>query len=130
MSIASAFGLGKKVRYAVVGAGDITQRSMLPGIKHTGNSKLVAIVTGDAEKAAALAEMYGVDATYDYDQFHELLASGTIDAIYLGTPNWRHAEFAIPALAAASTSCARSHWKSRSNRAAPSPRRRRRRRPS
>ena len=100
MSIASAFGLGKKVRYAVVGAGDITQRSMLPGIKHTGNSKLVAIVTGDADKAAALAEMYGVDATYDYDQFHELLASSTIDAIYLGTPNWRHAEFAIPALAA------------------------------
>ncbi|MEH3039956.1 MAG: Gfo/Idh/MocA family oxidoreductase [Sphingomonas paucimobilis] len=100
MSIASAFGLGKKVRYAVVGAGDITQRSMLPGIKHTGNSKLVAIVTGDADKAAALAEMYGVDATYDYDRFHELLASGTIDAIYLGTPNWRHAEFAIPALAA------------------------------
>ena len=27
MSIASAFGLGKKVRYAVVGAGDITQRA-------------------------------------------------------------------------------------------------------
>ncbi len=100
MSIASALGLTKKVRYAVIGAGDITQRAMLPGIKHTGNSKLVAIVTGDPEKASALAELYGVDATYSYDRFHELLASGTIDAIYIGTPNWRHAEFAVPALAA------------------------------
>ncbi len=100
MSIASVLGLGKKVRYAVVGAGDITQRSMLPAIKHTGNSKLVAIVTGDPEKATALAENYSIDATYSYDRFHELLASGTIDAVYIGTPNWRHAEFAVPALAA------------------------------
>lgn len=51
MSLASAFGFGTtKVRYAVVGAGDITQSAMLPGIKHTGNSELTAIVTGDAEK--------------------------------------------------------------------------------
>lgn len=100
MSIASALGLTKKVRYAVVGAGDITQSALMPGISHTGNSELTAIVTGDAQKAEKLAKHYGVKHVYGYDQFDALLASGEIDAVYLGTPNWRHAEFAIPALAA------------------------------
>jgi len=99
MSLASAFGFGtKKVRYAVVGAGDITQSAMLPGIRHTGNSELTAIVTGDAEKGRLLAEKYGVEHIYSYDEFGKLLTANVCDAIYLGTPNWRHAEFAIPAL--------------------------------
>lgn len=102
MSIASAFGFGseKKVRYAVVGLGDIAQAAMMPGIAHTGNSELVALVTGDPEKAEKVAEQYGVEHSYSYERFDELLSSGTIDAIYLATPNWRHAEFAIPALQA------------------------------
>lgn len=102
MSIASALGLtsGKKVRYAFVALGDITQEAMLPGVKHTGNSEVVAFVTGDPEKARGVGEQYGVTDSYGYDQFGELLASGKIDAIYLATPNWRHAEFVIPALKA------------------------------
>ncbi|WP_242097885.1 Gfo/Idh/MocA family oxidoreductase [Sphingomonas sp. CROZ-RG-20F-R02-07] len=100
MSIASAFGFGKKIRYAVVGAGDIAQRAMMPGIDATGNSELVAIVTDDPEKAQVLGKRYGVDKTYGYDAFDAMLASGDVDAIYIATPNFRHAEFAIPALAA------------------------------
>ena len=102
MSIASALGLtsGKKVRYAFVALGDITQEAMLPGVEHTGNSEVVAFVTGDPEKARGVGKQYGVTDTYGYEQFGELLASGKIDAIYLATPNWRHAEFAIPALKA------------------------------
>jgi predicted dehydrogenase len=104
------------VRYAVVGAGDITQSAMLPGIRHTGNSELTAIVTGDAEKGRLLAEKYGVEHVYSYDEFGKLLTANVCDAIYLGTPNWRHAEFAIPRWRQASMSCAKSRWKSRSNR--------------
>lgn len=102
MSIASALGLtsGKKVRYAFVALGDITQEAMLPGVKHTGNSEVVAFVTGDPEKARGVGEQYGVTDSYGYEQFGELLASGRIDAVYLATPNWRHAEFVIPALKA------------------------------
>ncbi len=99
MSIASAFGFGgKKVRYAVVGLGDITQEAFLPGVSHTGNSEVVALVTSDAEKARKVGERYDVTETYDYDGFSKLLTSGKIDAVYIGTPNWRHAEFVIPAL--------------------------------
>ena len=101
MSIASALGLDRRsVRYAVVGAGDIAQAAMMPGVEHTGNSILTAIVSGDPVKRGALGERYGIEHLYTYEQFGEMLASGHVDAIYLATPNWRHAEFAIPALAA------------------------------
>ena len=101
MSIASALGLGgRKVRYGIIGLGDISQEALMPGVKHTGNSQITALVSSDREKLGALGERYGVEHRYGYEDFASLIASGEIDAIYLGTPNWRHAEFAIPALEA------------------------------
>lgn len=107
------FGSDKKIRYAVVGAGDIAQEDMMPGIAHTGNSVLTALVTGDPKKAAELGEMYDVKATYTYEEFPQALTSGTFDAIYLATPNWRHAEFVVPALQAGIHGWWRSRWRCR-----------------
>lgn len=100
MGLASFFGLGseRKIRYAIVALGDIVQEAMLPGIAHTGNSTVTAFVSGDPSKAKKVAERYGVEHTYSYDQFEEMLNANVADAIYLATPNFRHAEFAIPAL--------------------------------
>jgi predicted dehydrogenase len=102
MSILSAMGLSntKKVRYAVVGLGDIAQEAMMPGVDHTGNSEITALVSGNLDKARRVGEKYGVADIYTYEQFDQMLSSGKVDAIYLATPNWRHAEFAIPALKA------------------------------
>jgi predicted dehydrogenase len=102
MSIKEALHLGsdKKVRYAIVGLGDIAQEAMLPGIEHTGNSAVTAFVTSDPVKAREVGKQYDVSNFYGYEQFDGLLKSGTVDAIYLATPNWRHAEFIIPALQA------------------------------
>ncbi len=94
------FGSGRKVRYAIVALGDIAQEAMLPGVEHTGNSEVTAFVTSDPEKARQVGKQYGVSDAYTYEQFDELLRSGKIDAIYVATPNWRHAEFIIPALKA------------------------------
>ncbi len=94
------FGSDKKVRYAIVGVGDIAQEDMMPGVEHTGNSEITALVTSDPKKAKELGEKYDVKATFTYEQFPEAIASGTFDAIYLATPNWRHAEFIVPALRA------------------------------
>ncbi|HEY3987693.1 MAG TPA: Gfo/Idh/MocA family oxidoreductase [Acidobacteriaceae bacterium] len=102
MNIREALGLPpkKKVRYGFVALGDIAQEAMLPGVEHTGNSTIAALVTGDPVKAGRLAERYGVTHTYSYEQYPEMLASGAVDAVYVATPNWRHAEFVLPALAA------------------------------
>jgi hypothetical protein len=39
----------KKVRYAVVGAGWISQEAFMPAVAQTGNSETVAIVIGNAD---------------------------------------------------------------------------------
>jgi predicted dehydrogenase len=102
MNIREALGLApkKKIRYGFVALGDIAQEAMLPAVEHTGNSANAALVTDDPVKAGRLAERYSVQHTYSYEQFREMLASGNIDAVYIATPNWRHAEFVLPALAA------------------------------
>src|SRR5262245_60914557 len=89
-----------KVRYAVVGTGWISQQVFMPGVEHTGNSTITAIVTGHPEKGKKLAELYGALAIYPYERYAELLRSGDIDAVYIATPNEQHAQFAVPALKA------------------------------
>ena len=89
-----------KVRYAVVGVGWISQAAFMPGVEHTGNSEMVALVTGHAEKAAKVGEMYGIDKIYSYEELDNLLASGDVDAVYLATPNFDHVEYAVKTLEA------------------------------
>lgn len=90
---------GRKVRYAVVGTGQIAQQAFIPGLAATSNSELSAIVTGDPGKAAALAEKYGVKA-YGYDDLPALIGSGEADAYYVATPNERHCADCVPILEA------------------------------
>jgi predicted dehydrogenase len=81
----------KKIRYAVVGLGNIAQMAVLPAFEHaTENSELVALVSSDAEKLRVLADRYQVEITGSYDDLDRLLRSGDIDAIYVATPNTLH----------------------------------------
>jgi predicted dehydrogenase len=91
---------GNKVRYAVVGAGWISQAAFMPGVEASGNSEMTAIVTADQKKAEALGRRYKIERTYHYDAFRAAIDSKGFDAIYLATPNFRHREFAVPALEA------------------------------
>jgi predicted dehydrogenase len=88
-----------KIRYAVVAGGWISQGAFMPGVGQTNNSVMTALVTGDPVKADQLAKHYNLKS-YRYEDFPTLLSSGEIDAIYLATPNFRHREFAVPALEA------------------------------
>ncbi len=91
--------VGRKVRYAVVGGGWISQAAFMPGVAQTGNSEMTAIVTGDPQKADALAKTYGLTA-FTYDRYKEALASDLFDAVYLALPNGMHRDYAVPALEA------------------------------
>jgi len=88
----------RKVRYAVVGAGWISQAAFMPGVAQTGNSELTAIITGDHRKAEALGRRYGVSRAYHYDAYIAALDSLGFDAVYVAVPNWLHRDYAVPAL--------------------------------
>jgi len=81
----------KKVRYAVVGLGYISQVAVLPAFAHAReNSELTALVSGDPKKLEALSRKYRVERTYMYEQYADCLKSGEIDAVYIALPNHMH----------------------------------------
>lgn len=90
----------QRIGYAVVGLGGIAQRAVLPAFAHTGKAKLVALVSGDRQKARNLAQEFGASAVYSYDEFEDCLSRPDIEAIYLASPNGCHAEQTIQAAAA------------------------------
>ena len=91
-------GGGKRIRYAVIGLGYISQIAMLPAFRHANsNSELAALVSGDAEKLKVLGRKYGVKNLYSYDDVDLLFESGEIDAVYIGLPNNMHKEYAVRA---------------------------------
>jgi predicted dehydrogenase len=88
----------KKIRYAAVGLGHITQVAVLPAFQHASeNSELVALVSSDEEKLRQLGRRYDVENLYSYDQYDELLRSGEIDAVYIALPNHQHEEYTVRA---------------------------------
>lgn len=92
--------VGGRVRYAVVGGGWISQADFMPGVAQTGNSELVALVTGDPEKGRALGERYGLRHVWSYDEYDRMLESEDVDAVYIALPNGKHRDYTVPALAA------------------------------
>jgi predicted dehydrogenase len=81
----------KKVRYAVVGLGHISQIAVLPAFAHVReNSELTALVSGDAKKLKELSRKYKVAHTYCYERYSDCLKSGDVDAVYIALPNNLH----------------------------------------
>jgi predicted dehydrogenase len=86
----------RQIRYAVVGLGHIAQVAVLPAFANSRrNSKLAALVSGDAVKRKQLSEKYGIERTYSYQQYDECLKS--VDAVYIALPNSLHCEYAVRA---------------------------------
>ncbi len=84
------------VRYAVVGLGHIAQVAVLPAFAHARrNSRLVAVVSGDAAKRREVARRYRLDHAYDYDDYEACLEQ--VDAVYIALPNSQHAEYTVRA---------------------------------
>jgi predicted dehydrogenase len=88
---------GRKVGYAVVGLGHIAQTAVLPAFAHAReNTRLVALVSGDARKREELGKRHGVPA-FRYEDLDDVLARDDVDAVYVALPNTLHAECAIRA---------------------------------
>jgi glucose-fructose oxidoreductase len=88
----------RKIRYAVVGLGYISQIAVLPAFAHAAkNSELAALVSDDSEKLKKLGRKYRVGRLHRYDEYDALLASGEVDAVYIGLPNHLHHEYTLRA---------------------------------
>jgi glucose-fructose oxidoreductase len=80
---------------AVVGQGHFAQSAVLPAIAQLPDVELAALVSGSAHKLDELGKLYGVRSLWAYDRLDELMAGGTIDAVYIAVPNDLHAELTV-----------------------------------
>jgi predicted dehydrogenase len=87
----------KRVGYAVIGLGHISQRAILPGFRHARRSKLIALVSGDPKKGKRLAAQFGANRFYSYNNLDECFGNPEVEAVYIATPNSTHLEFALRA---------------------------------
>lgn len=88
----------RKVRYAVIGQGYISQIAVLPAFAHADkNSELIALISDDPAKLKKLSKTYQVPLTGNYQDFDTLMASGEVDAVYIALPNHLHCEYTLRA---------------------------------
>jgi predicted dehydrogenase len=85
----------QKIRYAVIGAGWISQEAFIPSVAYTGNSKVTAIISGDTKKARTLADFHDIEHVYHYDALETALLDDVFDVAYIALPNSLHARYSI-----------------------------------
>jgi predicted dehydrogenase len=88
----------KALRFGLVGVGAAAQVNHIPALKRVEGVELVAICDRDPEKAARVAQKFGVARAVE--RFDDLLADDAVDAIDICTPNYLHRPMAVAALEA------------------------------
>ncbi len=93
----------QRVGFAVVGLGRLAVEEILPAFARAKHARLVALVSGTADKAQALAAQYGVASKhiYDYRSFESMQDNPEIQAVYIVLPNSMHCEYTVRAAATA-----------------------------
>jgi predicted dehydrogenase len=85
----------KRIGFAVVGLGNLTQKELFPAFRVSKKAKLTALVSGDAAKAKKLAhENNLLAAIYDYKNFDRIRENKNVQVVYIVLPNSMHGEIA------------------------------------
>ncbi len=82
-------------RWGVLSTAKIAREQLIPAIQDSENGVVAAIASRDEKRAAALARR--VNAAHAFGSYEEMLASDTIDGVYIPLPTAQHAEWAIRA---------------------------------
>ena len=86
-----------KVRWGLLSTANINKR-LIPPIRASERGELVAVASRTLETAGAYAAKWGIPRSFG--SYEALLASGEVDAVYIGLPNHLHAEWTVRALEA------------------------------
>jgi predicted dehydrogenase len=83
----------EKVRWGIIGVGDVTERKSGPGFQRAERSELVAVMRRNGPLAADYARRHDVPRWYD--DADELINDPEVDAVYIATPPDSHREYAV-----------------------------------
>jgi len=82
-------------RWGVLSTAKIGRDQLLPAIADSDNGVLAAVASRDVGKARALADRFG--AAHAFGSYDALLASDTVDGVYIPLPTSQHLEWAAKA---------------------------------
>ncbi len=85
----------KKLRWGLIGCGDISRKRIAPALKALEQCELVAVARANHALAESFAQEFG--AKRWYKNWRDLINDDEIDAVYLATPVYLHAEQTIAA---------------------------------
>ncbi|HUF65799.1 MAG TPA: Gfo/Idh/MocA family oxidoreductase [Gemmatimonadaceae bacterium] len=83
------------VRWGILGTAGIARAQVLPAMRHSQWSRVVAIASRDQEKARVAAEELSIERAYG--SYGELLADPQIEAVYIPLPNHLHVPWSVRA---------------------------------
>ena len=85
----------KKIKWGIIGCGDVTEVKSGPAFKKVKNSELVAVMRRDADKAQDYARRHNVPKWYS--DAIKLINDADVNAIYIATPPSSHEEYTMMA---------------------------------
>ena len=92
----------KRLGVAVVGLGHLALSQIMPAFGQARHVRIAALVSGERDKARAVAAQHGVaeQHLYDYASFDRLRDDPDVDIVYIVLPNAMHAEYVVRAAGA------------------------------
>ena len=84
--------------WGIIGIGSHADLKIAPAMQLADDANLVAVYSRDQARADAFAESHGADAAYS--DLDALLADSRVDAVFVASPNYLHAQQTIRAAAA------------------------------
>jgi predicted dehydrogenase len=83
----------ERVRWGIIGVGNVTEAKSGPGFQQAERSELVAVMRRNGDLAAAYARRHDVPRWYD--NADELINDPQVDAVYVATPPDSHREYVV-----------------------------------
>lgn len=86
----------KQIQWGFIGCGEVTEKKSGPAFNQLEGSKVVAVMSRNADKARSYAERHGIPKWYTDAQ--TLVDDPDVNAVYIATPPSSHATYAIMAM--------------------------------
>ncbi len=83
------------LRFGILSTAKIGKDAVVPAIQDAENCVVTAVASRDLPKARAMADRFSVP--HAFGSYEEMLASDTIDAVYIPLPTSQHVEWSIKA---------------------------------
>jgi len=85
-----------KIRWGIIGPGDIAN-NFADGLLESYSGELKGISSKSNERRKIFGDKYGINKSFRFTNYEDILDSDEIDAVYISLPHTFHAEFSIKA---------------------------------